>query len=98
VIMLEKSTPSQRGEMSRLAIELKSGVFVADINARVRDKLWEKIAYGWNLNAIMVYSKNTEQSYGIRVNGDPERSVIDFDGISLLSKPVKKPKTVKTDD
>ncbi len=96
--MLEKSTPSQRGEMSRLAIEIKSGVFVADVNARVRDKLWEKIAHGWSLNAIMVYSKNTEQSYGIRMHGDPDRTVIDFDGISLLSKPVKKPKKVSTEE
>ncbi len=78
--------------MSRLAIEVKSGVFLADINSRVRDKLWERIVDTWNLNAIMVYSTNTEQSYGIRVNGDPERSVVDFDGISLLSKPVKKHK------
>ena len=90
MIMLEKSTPSQRGEMSRLAIEVKSGVFLADINTRVRDKLWERISQKWNLNAIMIFSTNTEQSFGIMVNGDPERSVVDFDGISLLSKPVKK--------
>ncbi len=95
--MLEKSTPSQRGEMSRLAIEIKSGVFLADINARVRDKLWEKISNAWNLNAIMIFSTNNEQSYGIRMNGDPDRSVVDFDGISLLSKPVKKHKVDQTD-
>jgi CRISPR-associated protein Cas2 len=76
--------------MSRLAIEVKSGVFVASINARVRDKLWDKIATSWDLNAIMIYSSNTEQSYGVKVNGDPDRSVIDFEGIQLLSKPVKK--------
>lgn len=95
MIMLEKSTPSQRGEMSRLAIEVKSGVFVASINARVRDKIWKKITDRWNCIAIMVYSTNTEQSYGIRVNGAPERSVLDFDGISLLSKPVKKTRKKK---
>ena len=78
--------------MSRLAIEVKTGVFLASIGARVRDKLWERIVNKWNLNAIMVYSTNTEQSYGIRVNGDPERSVINLEGISLLSRPVKKNK------
>lgn len=90
--MLEKSTPSQRGEMSRLAIEVKSGVFVADVNSRVREKIWQKIISKWKLNAIMIFSTNTEQSYGIKVNGDTERTVIDFDGINLLSKPVKKKK------
>ncbi len=85
--MLEKSTPSQRGVMSRLAIEIKSGVFLASVNARLRDKLWERITMQWNLDAIMVYSAKTEQSYGIRVHGNPKREVIDFDGLALLSKP-----------
>lgn len=93
--MLEKSTPSQKGEMSRLAVEVKSGVFLADINGRVRDKLWDRICFIWNINAIMIYSTNTEQSYGIRVNGDPERSVVDFDGISLLSRPAIKYRVIK---
>ena len=75
--------------MSRLAIELKSGVFLADLSARVRDKLWEKITIKWGLSAIMVYSANTEQSYGISISGEPSRSVENFDGILLLSKPMK---------
>lgn len=74
--------------MSRLALEVKAGVFVADISARVRVKLWKKIAEDWKLNAIMLYSTNKEQSYGILVNGDPSRTAMDFDGITLLSKPV----------
>lgn len=87
--MLEKSTPSQKGEMSRLAIELKSGVFLADLSARVRDKLWEKITIEWGLSAIMVFSANTEQSYRISISGEPTKSVEDFDGILLLSNPKK---------
>lgn len=94
--MMEKSTPSQKGEMSRLAIEVKSGVFVATINARVRDKLWNRIVQDWCLNALMIYSTNNEQGYIIRSNGDPEREVLDFDGICLLSKPIKKSRTVKS--
>jgi CRISPR-associated protein Cas2 len=94
--MLEKSTPSQRGRMSRLAIEVKAGVFVSNINSRVRDKLWTKICDDWSLNAIMIFQTNNEQSYSIRVNGDPDRSVIDFEGIQLLSKPIKKERKSKS--
>jgi len=83
--------------MSRLAIEVKSGVFVTSINARVRDKLWNKISDIWNLNAIMIYSTNNEQSYGIRVNGDPERSIVDFEGVQLLCKPAKKQRSDQSD-
>ena len=76
--------------MSRLAIEVKSGVFIANLNARVRDKLWKKICESWELNAIMIYQTNSEQSYAIRSNGNPDRTVLDFDGIQLISKPLKK--------
>ena len=69
---------------------------MADNNARVRDNLWKKIVEDWQLNAIMIYSTNTEQSYQILSNGDPDREVLDFDGISLICKPVKKAKARKT--
>lgn len=76
--------------MSRLAIELKPGVFVASINARVRDRIWKKISEEWKSDAIMLYSSNTEQGYGIRSHGDPSREIIDFDGLLLMSKPDSK--------
>lgn len=84
--------------MSRLAIEVKSGVFVASIGARVRDKLWEKIVDKWNAKALMLYTTNNEQGYGIRSHGDPSREVIDFDGISLLCKPLKKERKQKEEE
>jgi len=89
VIILERSTTSQRGQMSRSALELKPGVFVADYNARVRDKIWEKVCTKWKSDAIMLFSTAREQSYGIRINGHPDRAVEDFDGISLMSVPHK---------
>lgn len=72
--------------MSRLAIEVKPGVFVATIGARVRDKLWEKICDDWNLSAIMLYSTNNEQGYILKSTGDPNREVVNLDGIYLLAK------------
>ena len=75
--------------MSRLAIELKSGVFLADLSSRVREKLWEKITIDWGLAAIMVFSANTEQSYVIRTSGEPTKTVVNFEGILLLSNPSK---------
>ena len=90
--MLKKSTPSQRGEMSRLTLEIKSGVFIANLNARVRDKLWEKICKEWNLSSILLYTTNNEQGYSILSHGHTNLEVIDLDGIQLLAK-TKKNKT-----
>jgi CRISPR-associated protein Cas2 len=84
--MLEKATTSQRGEMSRLAIEVKAGVFVATINSRVRDILWHKICQKWDVNALMIYSTNREQGYALRSHGDPKREAIDSDGAYLLAR------------
>ncbi|WP_235596873.1 type I-E CRISPR-associated endoribonuclease Cas2e [Leptospira alstonii] len=90
---------SQRGEISRLAIELKPGVFVASVNARVRDQLWKKISEEWKSDAILLYSSNTEQGYGIRSHGDPSREIMDFDGLLLMSKPdPKREQNVASDD
>lgn len=78
--------------MSRLAIEVKSGVFVSNANARIREKIWLKIVDKWDVAAIMLYSTNTEQGYKLCSHGNPDREILDFDGIQLLSKPLKKKK------
>ncbi|WP_439956911.1 type I-E CRISPR-associated endoribonuclease Cas2e [Leptospira ryugenii] len=73
--------------MSRLAIEIKAGVFVATINARVRDELWKRMTEEWRNPCIMIFSMNNEQGFEIRTFGDPEREVLDFDGLFLLARP-----------
>ncbi|MCD6345555.1 MAG: type I-E CRISPR-associated endoribonuclease Cas2, partial [Anaerolineae bacterium] len=42
VMILEKVPVGVRGELTRWLLEIKTGVFVGHISARVRDKLWEK--------------------------------------------------------
>ncbi len=76
--------------MSRLAIEIKAGVFVATVNARVRDQLWKRMTEEWKNPCIMLFSTNNEQGYEIRTFGDPDREAINFDGITLLAKPLEK--------
>ena len=79
--------------MSRLAIEFKPGVFVANINARVRDKIWKKIEKKWRVDAIMIYTTNNEQGYAVLKSKDPTRKVVNFDGIYLSSHVYKKDNT-----
>lgn len=72
--------------MSRLAIEVKPGVFIANINARVRDKLWQKVCKKWQADSLMIYTTNNEQGYAIRSFGNPSREILDQDGIFLMSR------------
>ena len=37
-----------------------------------------------NIDAIMVYSTNNEQGFTMKMQGDPHRSVVDYDGVSVV--------------
>ena len=43
VMLLEKVPTSVRGELTRWLLELRPGVFVGNISALVRDKLWDML-------------------------------------------------------
>ena len=89
VLLMEKVPVSLRGETARWMIELKTGVFVGNISALVRDKLWEhicqKIGGG---SATLLQSASNEQGYTIRTHGDTSRKIRDFDGLQLVTVPV----------
>lgn len=69
--------------MSRLTIELFPGIFVGNINRRVREKLWQKISSKWQADSLMLWSTNTEQGYAALSHGDPSRELVNLDGLIL---------------
>ena len=99
LMMLERVTPSLRGELTRWLIQPRSGVFVGTVSALVRDKLWDKVVRsleaakpaksGRRPGAMMVHTTNNEQGFAIRVTGQTDRQIEDFEGL-LLAKAVPK--------
>ena len=88
VVILEKVTPSLRGELTRWLIQPKTGVFVGQVSARVRHLLWERVCRSVKTGAaLMVYSDNTEQGFSVRSTGDTSRVMVDFEGIILAKWP-----------
>ncbi|MBX3069077.1 MAG: type I-E CRISPR-associated endoribonuclease Cas2 [Thermomicrobiales bacterium] len=86
VLILERVSPSARGELTKWLIEVKAGVFVGRVSAMVRDRLWEKIVDGMrDGSAVLIYSTNTEQGYAMQMIGDRSRIVRDFEGLSLIT-------------
>ena len=85
VILMDKVQITVRGEMSRWMLEPKPGVFVGRVSALVRDKLWnlicEKTGQG---GALLMYQTDTEQGFAIRTFGATKRTLIDFEGLSLI--------------
>ena len=89
VMILEKVPKSLRGELSRWLIEPKTGVFVGDVSAMVRDRLWEKccsrIAAG--AGVVQIWTTNNEQGYDIRIWGNTKRKIVDYEGLRLVYIP-----------
>jgi CRISPR-associated protein Cas2 len=87
-MILENVQPSVRGELTRWMLELRSGVFVADLSAAVRDKLWQMVCGKMRAGAgMIVYNAATEQGCAIRFHGDTSRVVEDFEGLLLIRCP-----------
>ena len=86
VIAMTNAPESLRGELTKWMIEPKAGVLVGSVSALVRDKLWEKVCRQQDSvnGAVMIYTMNNEQGYMLRLHGDPQRTVEDFEGVQLI--------------
>ncbi|NLE98633.1 MAG: type I-E CRISPR-associated endoribonuclease Cas2 [Propionibacterium sp.] len=85
ILFLKRADPSLRGELSRWMIEPQAGVFVGNISALVRDKLWDYVREeAPQAGAMMLYGAQTEQGFTVRCAGDDTRRPRDFDGLTLV--------------
>ncbi len=84
-MVVENVPRGLRGELTRWLLELRAGVFVGDVSAMVRDKLWEKVCDDCrDGGAILVHNSDKEQGFAIRYWGDTDRSIEEFEGLSLV--------------
>ena len=85
VIAMDNASQNIRGELTKWFLELKPGVFVGNVNARIRELLWERVCTTPSADgAVMVYSSNNEQGFTMILAGTPKRSIVDLDGIQLV--------------
>ncbi|MCC6445033.1 MAG: type I-E CRISPR-associated endoribonuclease Cas2 [Armatimonadetes bacterium] len=90
VLMMERAPATLRGELSRWFIEPRAGVFVGNVSAMVRAKLWEKVAKDApDSGAILIHSAANEQGFSTRLHGDPSRTIVEIEGLLLVQVPQK---------
>lgn len=84
---VELVSPRLRGSLTRWLTEASTGVYVGNLNTRVRDLLWEAVKKeaGTGGRAVMVYSTNNEQGYAIKMHGDSKRQIVELDGLQLVA-------------
>jgi CRISPR-associated protein Cas2 len=88
VLILERVPDSLRGELTRWLLEPRAGVFVGIVNAAVREKLWQRVCAAMAGGAgTLIYTARNEQGFEIRFWGATRRSVLDWEGLKLVSSP-----------
>src|SRR5512147_1182389 len=89
VMLLERMTPTLRGELTRWLIEPHTGVFIGHVNAMVRESLWQKCCKltGSVGGVVQIWSTNTEQHFAMRMYGITQRRVVDLEGLELVCVP-----------
>lgn len=96
VIVLERVSPSLRGELTRWMLEIHTGTFVGRLSASVREALWDRICTQLRDGAgVLVYSSNTEQGFSMRQCGPTSRMFVDFEGLTLVCVPHRTPDAPK---
>ena len=85
VISLTSVPPRLRGFLTKYLWEINTGVYVGEISAKVREKLWERCTKEVvdGSRAVLVFPSNNEQGFVIDSFGEKYKKV-DFDGIQLI--------------
>ena len=87
VVVLTACPAGLRGDLTRWLLEISPGVFVGHLDARVRERLWERIvSFSKEGRAIMVYSARNEHHLAFKVHG-AEWSPVDCEGLHLVKRP-----------
>lgn len=89
VLVLENVSSGFRGEITQWLLEVKAGVYVGNISAAIRERLWEKVKQRMDNGAgLIIYSAQTEQGFKIEMYNLPQRKVVDMEGIYLISREI----------
>jgi len=86
VIAVENVPPRLRGRLGVYLVEVRAGVYVGNLNRRVREMVWEHVRHGFeNGNAVIVWSTNTDSGFDFLALGENCRSPVEMDGLKLVA-------------
>lgn len=85
VVITMTNCPNKiRGDLSKWMLEIDTGVFVGNLNPRIRDMVWDRICENiGNGRATMAFHANNEQNLDFRIHNAVWEPV-DNDGIKLV--------------
>ncbi|GLR08699.1 type I-E CRISPR-associated endoribonuclease Cas2 [Mixta theicola] len=86
VVVTENVPPRLRGRLAIWLLEIRAGVYVGNVSARIREMIWEQISVLAEAgNVVMAWSTNTESGFEFQTYGENRRIPVDLDGLRLVS-------------
>ncbi len=86
VVVTEAVPPRLRGRLAVWLLEIRAGVYLGDVNRRVREMIWEQIIQlAEDGNVAMAWATNTESGFDFQTYGKNRRMPINYDGLRLVS-------------
>lgn len=87
VLTMTNCPPKLRGDLSKWLLEINTGVYVGNVNARVRELIWKRVCENIkNGQATLVFPANNERHMDFYVH-NTNWQPIDLDGIKLMKHP-----------
>lgn len=85
-VVTETVPPRLRGRLAIWLLEVRAGVYVGDVSARIREMLWEQVnVLAGEGNVVMIWATNTESGFDFVTYGENRRMPVDFDGLRLVT-------------
>ncbi|HAP2034573.1 TPA: type I-E CRISPR-associated endoribonuclease Cas2 [Escherichia coli] len=86
VVVTENVPLRLRGRLAIWLLEVRAGVYVGDVSAKIREMIWEQIAgLAEEGNVVMAWATNTETGFEFQTFGLNRRTPVDLDGLRLVS-------------
>ena len=86
VVVTEAVPPRLRGRLAIWLLQVRAGVYVGDVSARVREMIWEQcVELSDDGSVVMAWATNTESGFEFQTLGENRRVPVDWDGLRLVS-------------
>ncbi|ELD5571549.1 type I-E CRISPR-associated endoribonuclease Cas2e [Salmonella enterica] len=86
VVVTENVPPRLRGRLAVWLLEIRAGVYVGDVSAKIREMIWQQVSVlADEGNVVMVWATNTESGFEFQTFGENRRIPVDLDGLRLVS-------------
>ncbi|UDN34730.1 type I-E CRISPR-associated endoribonuclease Cas2e [Proteus sp. NMG38-2] len=85
VVVTEAVPPRLRGRLAVWLLEVRAGVYIGNVSARIREMIWQQVnTLAEDGNVVMAWGTNTESGFDFQTYGENRREPIDFDGLRLV--------------